>query len=87
MWDLVTVKSLLELFVEFSIKLTQPRSGAVVQHSLVPLGLWFELIPWQIIFATFRDPTSTDLVKMLTCGALANFMLTWNTIFEKHAYI
>jgi hypothetical protein len=38
------------------------------QHSLVPLDPWFEPMPWQIIFATFRDLAFADLAKMLTCG-------------------
>ena len=53
------------------------------QHSLVPSGPWFEPMPWQIIFATFRDIASADLAKMLTCGTLENLMTTWNTLFSK----
>jgi hypothetical protein len=44
-------------------------------------------MPWQIIFATFRDLASVDLVKMLTCGAQLNFMTTWNTLFQNNAYM
>jgi hypothetical protein len=53
------------------------------QQSLVPSGPWFEPMPWKIIFATFRELASADLVKMLTCGTLKLFMTTWNTLFEK----
>jgi hypothetical protein len=51
------------------------------QHSLVPLGPWFEPMPWQIIFATIHYLASKDLAKMLTCGTQLNFMMTWSTIF------
>jgi hypothetical protein len=53
------------------------------QHSLVPSGPWFKPMPWQIIFATFRDLASTDLAKMLTRGTLELFMTTWNNLFSK----
>jgi hypothetical protein len=40
-------------------------------------------MPWQIIFATFRDLASADLAKMHTRGTLELFMMTWNTLFSK----
>jgi hypothetical protein len=30
---------------------------------------------------------AVDMVKMLTCGTLLNFMTTWNTLFSKNAYM
>jgi hypothetical protein len=58
------------------------------QHSLVPPGPYFEHMPWQNIFATFRDIASADLAKMLTCGTLELFITTWNTLFsKKNAYM
>jgi hypothetical protein len=44
-------------------------------------------MPWQITFAIFRDQASADMAKMLTCGTLENFMMTWNTLFYNNAYM
>jgi hypothetical protein len=44
-------------------------------------------MPWQIIFPTFRDLSSANLVKMLTRGTLELFITTWRTLFSKNAYM
>jgi hypothetical protein len=30
---------------------------------------------------------AADMVKVLTCGTLENFMTTWNTLLSKNAYM
>jgi hypothetical protein len=30
---------------------------------------------------------AADMGQMLTCGTLKNFMMTWNTLFSKNAYM